>query len=96
MGLWGKRPLWEDQGKEEVGELENQERGPGGRCSVGRPAGKGYLESGDGDPEGQPPDLLSPLDLHRFEHIFPFQHHEVAVTDAVVPGMRWLWVQRLS
>ena len=41
--------------------------------------------------EGQIPDLLSPLDLHCFKYIFPFQHHEVAVADAVIPGILWLW-----
>lgn len=39
--------------------------------------------------------FFSPLDLHCFKHIFPFQHHEVAVADAVIPGMRWLWARLL-
>ena len=39
---------------------------------------------------GQRPDSLSPLNLHCFEYIFPFQHHEVAVADAVVPWRLWL------
>lgn len=40
-------------------------------------------------------DLLFPLDLHCFKYIFPLQHHEVAVMDAVVPGMRGLWARLL-
>lgn len=76
---------------------------PSGKASViGRPErlGSGIQRAKNGAQEGviirvvvraaqgQQPDLLSPLDLHCFEHIFSLQHHEVAVMDAVVPEMR--------
>lgn len=62
---------------------------------MGRHDGRGYLEDGALGPQGQQLDSLSPLNLHCFENFFPFQHYEVAVADAVVPAMRWLWVRLL-
>lgn len=53
MGCWGERLLRKDQEektRKQVRDPQSQELDPGGRGSVGRPGGRGYLESGDGDP----------------------------------------------
>lgn len=66
--------------------------GPWWEGSAGRPGGREYLNVVRHPPSPpRPAILLSALNLHCFEHIFPFQHHEVAVADAVVSRLQRLW-----